>query len=491
MRFYRTKIIVILFVSALFFSADFGWVPSVPSAVAAANLNGRILLQVEDKGQAWYVNPLNSQRYYLGRPDDAFRIMRFLGLGVTNANLAAFKAKTPTRLSGRILLQVQDKGQAYYVSPVDLKLYYLGRPTDAFNLMREKGLGISNFNLDRIVIFNATAPVPALGHFNLKYQNNNYEIVQDLSADWYRVYQNSPKTYTYSGNADLTTLREAFYGLFFNIKPGDTSLADLVVKLRAVAANNNWTNDQLAEFALALVQYIPYDHAKLAQDSNRNNNPYYPYETLYLDRGVCSDKTFLAVALLRQLGYGAAILDFPEKNHSAAGISCPIAESLNGSGYCYVETTNYFPLGAIPQSISAGQADTVSNDFTNLFTTAALGRIEIYQTTAGETYNGVTANRAKALTLQSLKEDLAVRQSEVNAMETSTRAEESSLKATKAQMDSYYNNGQTAQYNSLVSAYNEAVNKYNADLAIYRQKIAEYNQIVAQFNQAMKEFYQK
>ena len=42
-------------------------------------LSGRILLQVENSGEAWYVNPVNKNRYFLGRPSDAFRVMRELG----------------------------------------------------------------------------------------------------------------------------------------------------------------------------------------------------------------------------------------------------------------------------------------------------------------------------------------------------------------------------------------------------------------------------
>lgn len=50
-------------------------------------MKGRILLQVEGAGQAWYVYPVDGKRYYLGRPEDAFRIMRELSLGITHANL--------------------------------------------------------------------------------------------------------------------------------------------------------------------------------------------------------------------------------------------------------------------------------------------------------------------------------------------------------------------------------------------------------------------
>lgn len=115
-------------------------------------LKGRILLQVESHGEAWYVNPANSQRYYLGRPADAFNLMRTLGLGVSNADFSKFSGVAPKVLAGKILLKVQDKGQAYYVNPVDLKMHYLGRPADAFAVMRNLGLGISNQNLNRITV---------------------------------------------------------------------------------------------------------------------------------------------------------------------------------------------------------------------------------------------------------------------------------------------------------------------------------------------------
>jgi hypothetical protein len=45
-------------------------------------LSGRIILQVEAHGEAWYINPTDKARYYLGRPADAFAIMKKLALGV-------------------------------------------------------------------------------------------------------------------------------------------------------------------------------------------------------------------------------------------------------------------------------------------------------------------------------------------------------------------------------------------------------------------------
>jgi len=124
----------------------------------AADLSGRILLQVESHGEAWYVNPVNLRRYYLGRPEDAYNLMRKLGLGITNADLAkipvstekddkAVDSKVASRTLGRILLQVESHGEAWYVNPANLKRYYLGRAQDAFTIMRSLGIGITNADL--------------------------------------------------------------------------------------------------------------------------------------------------------------------------------------------------------------------------------------------------------------------------------------------------------------------------------------------------------
>jgi hypothetical protein len=126
------------------------FVGSVDASELTSRLKGKILLQVEQNGEAWYVNPDNETRYYLGRPQDAFNLMRSLGLGISNRDFDSFEGYAPNRLSGKILLKVEDSGKAYYVNPDDLKMHYLGRPADAFRVMRELGLGISDKNLNLI-----------------------------------------------------------------------------------------------------------------------------------------------------------------------------------------------------------------------------------------------------------------------------------------------------------------------------------------------------
>jgi hypothetical protein len=77
--------------------------------------------------------------------------MRELGLGIKHSTLTSYlDNEFPQSLSGKILLDVENNGEAYYVHPKDKKGYYLGKPSDAFNVMRELGLGISNKDLETI-----------------------------------------------------------------------------------------------------------------------------------------------------------------------------------------------------------------------------------------------------------------------------------------------------------------------------------------------------
>jgi hypothetical protein len=134
--------------------------PATPSTsgtvdkTLSAKLSGNILLQVQQHGEAWYVYPANNKKYFLGRPADAFSIMRSLGLGTTHQFITSHTV-FPASVSGKILLDVQTHGEAYYIYPKNMKAYYLGRPADAFNVMRNLGLGITDENIGKIASGNA------------------------------------------------------------------------------------------------------------------------------------------------------------------------------------------------------------------------------------------------------------------------------------------------------------------------------------------------
>jgi hypothetical protein len=92
--------------------------------------------------------------------------MRFSGLGITSADLAkvpvgdiasgvsnakaVYDSALAKNVSGQILLDVQNHGEAWYVNPVDGKRYYMKDGAAAYQIMRNLSLGINNDNLNKI-----------------------------------------------------------------------------------------------------------------------------------------------------------------------------------------------------------------------------------------------------------------------------------------------------------------------------------------------------
>jgi uncharacterized protein YkwD len=150
--------------------------PAVPAPTANTStsssslawLKGYILLQVQANGEAWYVSPSNFKRYYMKDGAVAYEMMRSFGLGITDADLAGLPAVADTtamknsasvcasnssasRLKGKILLQVQQHGEAWYIYPKTCRRIYLKDGAAAYEIMRYLGLGITNANLDKII----------------------------------------------------------------------------------------------------------------------------------------------------------------------------------------------------------------------------------------------------------------------------------------------------------------------------------------------------
>lgn len=138
-----------------------GWAPATFAETISDKMAGRILLQTESYGRAWYVDPVSRSRFYLQDGNTAYTLMRNLGLGITNSNLAKISTNpttSPTALAlkmrGRILLQVESKGEAWYVHPTTAHRTYLPDGNSAYSLMRSQALGITNANLSKISMNN-------------------------------------------------------------------------------------------------------------------------------------------------------------------------------------------------------------------------------------------------------------------------------------------------------------------------------------------------
>jgi hypothetical protein len=173
-------------------------------------LKGHFLIQVDKSGEAWYVDSDNGLRHYITNNSSALEILNKFGKGISNDNLARiplaidarfirsdsdgdevddrveraigtdpfqadsdgdnyndglelknhFNPLSPGKLpidlefsaslAGKILLQVEGNGEAWYVSPVDNLRYYIADFEDLSRVIRYLGKGILTVHLEEI-----------------------------------------------------------------------------------------------------------------------------------------------------------------------------------------------------------------------------------------------------------------------------------------------------------------------------------------------------
>lgn len=144
-----------------------------------------------------------------------------------------------------------------------------------------------------------------------------------------------PQDISYSGNE--TPLISDFIFNKINQQDQRQFLLPLVIAIQNITSDKT---DQ-ARIAISIVQNIPYGASNKTTSffGTQVNYSRYPYQVLYDDYGICGEKSELLAFLLRDLGYGTVIFNFPQENHEAVGIKCPVEDSYNKTGYCFVETT--------------------------------------------------------------------------------------------------------------------------------------------------------
>ena len=211
MRYISIVLLIIGFVASPFFQVS-------AASSFTDTVRGQFLLAVETQGQLWYVNPLTLKRTYVATSPHIYDLMREEGLGISNKDLEKIPVglapvlyqdtdgdglqnnleqgmgllhndsdtdddgvsdgvevqnhtnpkgsgtfpldeELTKRLAGRIVLQVESRGEAWFIHPTSLKRYYLGYPSEAMFILAQIGLGITDENLARIAI-DSSSPKP-------------------------------------------------------------------------------------------------------------------------------------------------------------------------------------------------------------------------------------------------------------------------------------------------------------------------------------------
>ncbi|WNY24930.1 hypothetical protein [Methanolapillus millepedarum] len=119
---------------------------------------------------------------------------------------------------------------------------------------------------------------------------------------------------------------------------------------------NNYTQKEIALNAIAFVQSIPY--ASDLSTTGYDEYPRYPVETLVDGYGDCEDSAILGAAILNEMGFEVALLEFP--HHMALGLKSDGTKTKTISDgthhYEYVETTTTdFEVGEIPSNVDIDQ----------------------------------------------------------------------------------------------------------------------------------------
>ena len=205
------KYLPALFISLfLLVSAVLIKLPDQAQAASLDHVNGRILLQVAENGEAWYIHPDDGKRYYMKNGPVAFMMMRSFGEGISNSDIAKIPVGLEDRFTqddtdgdgladnlevalgtdinsidtdedgftdgeevrsghnplgdglssvdqglvdrfrGRILLQVEEHGEAWYINPDDGKRYYMSSGEAAYDIMRFLSLGATTTDIESI-----------------------------------------------------------------------------------------------------------------------------------------------------------------------------------------------------------------------------------------------------------------------------------------------------------------------------------------------------
>ncbi len=172
---------------------------------------GKIYVQVESRGEAWYVSPKDGKKYYMANGASAYDVLRKFGVGATTVDLRKIQVgeskyklvdndrdglddkteealglnpnkgdsdndgyldgtevyngynpqgagKSPIdkrftdQMKGKIFLQVEGRGEAWYINPNDGKRYFLADAETAYEIMRRLSTGITNENLRKISV---------------------------------------------------------------------------------------------------------------------------------------------------------------------------------------------------------------------------------------------------------------------------------------------------------------------------------------------------
>lgn len=347
---------------------------------------------------------------------------------------------------------------------------------------------------------------PKTATFNWKYDKQEYAINEVFYKTVYDYYKTNPLKSFYEDES----YGEYYTRLLDNTSaPEDDMISKIVNTIAQEAEKNDLTIDETAELIVSFVQSIPYDDDKYNEIQYGTNIEEswsrFPYEVLYDNEGICTGKTFLAIALLKKIGYGTAVFDFVQKDHVAPAVKCPVEYSYNNSGYCYAEVTTVgWKIGEEPTSkFDNGQAKprvkiaSYLSDSNSGLISNNPANIVIYNRTDGNSYQGVIETYKTTQRIKVLENDMERQSWNFSSLEKEVDQLENDVLYYQEQAESLYRTheilGDYSSYDRYERAYDQYEDiryKHESKVGVYNDKTNRYNNLVNEYNAIIDEFYE-
>jgi hypothetical protein len=335
--------------------------------------------------------------------------------------------------------------------------------------------------------------------YTWKYAGKSYTLTETLYESAYAFYTAQPKIYTYVGEQLPENWEEEYFAMFLHHPAEDTTLFDLAQKIKALGEKNKLSEDGIVELTLAFVQALNYDQVKAQKvlNGDKDATPNYPYEVLYTQQGICSDKSLLAYSLIQALDYGAALFVYDKENHMAIGIQCPKNYSNYASGYCYAETTTTGnKIGLVPELDSVNNQATAIKEFSHFSeeessasAAKTISEVKIMQKKEGKTYTGILQTFKTQQNINALEKTIAQEKISLKKQKKQLTADLETLEDLKKDLDALREKEKFAEYNKLVPKYNDLLTDYQKAVKNYNKQINSYNEQINTYNKLIKSFY--
>jgi len=355
---------------------------------------------------------------------------------------------------------------------------------------------------------------------NCSYHGQKLTIQEDLyeSIDSYYASDSKKRIMGYDGY--ISSAKE------------DGTIKELTQKIQDKGKELGLSDDETMDLATCFVQNIPYDSEKakivlsenpadrVKRAANKEYADRFPYETLYDNKGICTDKSYLEAAIIKEMGYGVALLTFKAEKHMAVGVKTPGGYQTFDTGYSYIETTNTgYRAGQLP-SIDQGiggakkaeldrvqEAEAGQDIIPELPESDFSPPSEVIKISDGKTYERIIEiaeeiNRIKELIalINDKNGELSKYRDEVTRSNDEAKNAKDELDKSEAELNrakSAYSQDPTdenydayqkeyGEYQSIYYSTKGVIDSYNRKVDDYNEKVSEMNSLVDEYNSLVK-----